>query len=458
MEKRVLIPHDVVSIMVDHSVLVHHAWRTYRQITAKQAAEKLGVTVNQFVSIEENELSKSHAIQLAELYNCHPEQLTLEKTMEKTLYIRDNGGKLRYWTCREALDGLEIEHGVVGGTPQYQFESIDFGKAGRSQDEQIESRINSRCNKQIDKGYVDDIDVARTMKPMNRLGFSKPMLAKKSEDVDLKKMMSKTFFLQRKLDGNRCLIHNDGTGLVAYTRNGKEYKTLSHILDPLVDIIPAGYTLDGELYIHGTSLQTIVSWAKRKQPNTAKLQYHVYDLISDEGFEARYNELRGLFAASNDKLYPSTRLVLATKYDPESGPNLGGNPVDLAELLKVAREEKYEGLMFRSDYTLERGVFKKVGYEDGKRSGSLIKIKEWDDEEFRVVGISASADGWAILHCHNPNGVQFTVSCPGDMQFKRYVLANKEKYIGKKVTVQFAYWTEDNQPFHPVAKAFRDYD
>lgn len=378
--------------------------------------------------------------------------------MEKTLYIRDNAGKIRYWTCRPEPDGLEIEHGVLGGTPQFQYEAIEFGKGGRDQDEQIESRINSRASKQLDKGYVEDLTIAQTMKPMNRLGFAKPMLAKKSEDVDLNLMMTKPFYLQRKLDGNRCLVHNDGTGLVAYTRNGKEYKTLKHILEPLEAVIPSGFTFDGELYVHGVPLQTIVSWAKRLQPNTLKIQYHIYDTISDEGFGARLNELESILGGVIEKGYPSIRKVLTSKFTPESTPNLGGNGVDLAGLLRIARKDNYEGLMFRSDYALERGVFRKVGYEDGKRSGSLVKLKEWLDQEFPIVNIKPSADGWAILHCLAPNGKMFTVSCPGDVTFKRHVLNNAFDYIGEKVTVQFAYWTEDGLPFHCVATAIRDYE
>jgi DNA ligase 1 len=378
--------------------------------------------------------------------------------MERTLYIRDNAGKVRYWTARPEPDGLEIEHGVLGGTPQFQYESIEFGKAGRDQDEQIESRINSRASKQMDKGYVEDLSIAQTMKPMNRLGFAKPMLAKKSEDVDMNRMMTKPFYLQRKLDGNRCLVHNDGTGLVAYTRNGKEYKTLKHILEPLEAIIPSGFTFDGELYVHGIPLQTIVSWAKRLQPNTLKIEYHIYDTISDEGFGARLNELDGVLSRLDGKGYPSIKKVLTSKFTPESTPNLGGSAVDLAGLLRNARSGGYEGLMFRSDYALDRGSFKSVGYEDGKRSGSLIKLKVWEDQEFPIVDIKPSADGWAILHCLAPNGKPFTVSCPGDVTFKRYVLNNKEKYIGKDVTVQFAYWTEEGLPFHCVATAIRDYE
>lgn len=378
--------------------------------------------------------------------------------MEKTLYIRDNAGKIRYWTCRPEPDGLEIEHGVLGGTPQYQYEAIEFGKGGRDQDEQIESRINSRVSKQLDKGYVEDQRIAETMKPMNRLGFAKPMLAKKSEDVDMNRMMTKPFYLQNKLDGNRCLIHNDGTGLVAYTRNGKEFKTLKHILEPLQDIVPAGYTLDGELYVHGVSLQTIVSWGKRLQPDTLKLQFHTYDLIADEGFGERSKELGAILAPYLEKIYPSTRLVQTSRFTPESGANLGGSAVDLAGLLRIARNNKYEGLMFRSDYALNRGVFESVGYEDGKRSGSLIKLKDWHDAEFKIVDISSSADGWAILHCLALNGKMFTVSCPGDISFKRHVLLNKHSYIGKQVTIQYAYLTADGLPFHCVATAIRDYE
>lgn len=378
--------------------------------------------------------------------------------MERTLYIRDNAGKIRYWTCRPEPDGLEIEHGVLGGTPQFQYEAIEFGKGGRDQDEQIESRINSRVSKQLDKGYVEDLAQAETMKPMNRLGFSKPMLAKKSEDVDMVKMMTKPFYIQNKLDGNRCLIHNDGTGLIAYTRNGKEFKTLKHILEPLKDVVPSGWTLDGELYVHGQSLQTIVSWGKRLQPNTLKLEFHCYDMISDEGFWTRYNELGSVLSPVLEKGYPSIRLVKTSKFPPENPPNFGTPAVDLAGLLRLARSGGYEGLMFRSDYALNRGNWEQVGYEDGKRSGSLIKLKLWEDQEFPIVDITASADGWAILNCLAPNGKPFTVSCPGDVTFKRHVLNNKHDYIGKDATVQFAYWTEDGLPFHCVATAIRDYE
>lgn len=374
--------------------------------------------------------------------------------MSDTLYIKDNAGHLRYWKCYEVLNGLEIEYGVCGGTPLYQSEDIEEGKGGRDQDEQIASRIQSRINKQLDKGYVFDKEQAASMRPVNALGFVKPMLAKKSEDVDLKKLLTRDVYYQHKLDGNRCLIHNDGTGLVAYTRNGKEFTTLKHITDQLKNIIPADATLDGELYCHGVPLQTIVSWGKRLQVDTLKLNYHCYDIVSKEPFSERINELGAILGGRANTLGGNIALVNAIKISPDSGANLGGIPA----LVGRSRADGYEGGMVRSDWALERGVFVPVGYEDGKRSGSLIKCKLWDNAEFEIIGVDTSADGWAILNLRNPRGGNFSVSCPGDVPFKHYVRIHKEKYIGKKVTVKFAYWTTDNVPFHPTAEAIRDYE
>jgi len=373
---------------------------------------------------------------------------------EHELFIRDNAGHLRYWKCYEVAGGIEIEHGVVDGTPQFQFESIEDGKAGRNQDEQIESRINSRVNKQLQKGYVYSRSVAETMKPMNLLGFHKPMLAKKQSDVDIPLLRSKGFYLQNKLDGNRCLVHNDGVKLTAYTRNGKPINTIDHILEELDGVIPEGCTIDGELYLHGTILQTLVSWIKRKQPNTKKVEYHIYDMISNETFGSRSDSLGAILSRFKGETSYPIKVVETTYYEPE-------NPVDLGDKLREAREKGFEGLMFRSDYSLVRGKLVTAGYEDGKRSGSLIKFKGWESEEFRVIDIIPSKEGWARLVCkHNgANGeIRFTVSCPGEMTFKYYVMTNKERYIGKMLTCDFAYWTQDGKPFHPTAIAFRDYE
>ena len=364
-----------------------------------------------------------------------------------TVYKQGADGSLRFWSIEQTPFGIIMEHGHVGGEVQTQEEIIDEGLAGRSLDEQIESRYNSRLNKKLDAGYVYDIEIAKMGKAKNMLGLCKPMLAQKSEDVDVSLLRKHTLYRQPKLDGNRCLIHNNGSRIVAYTRNGKEITTLDHITSSLD--IPVGFTLDGELYCHGESLQTIVSWVKRKQADTARIKYHVYDCVMNAPFSTRYAALRD---ALEGKVYKDITLVETIAISPDSGANLGG-------ILSDYRDLGYEGGILRSDYTYDRyGKLTPVGYEDGKRSKSLIKLKAWQTEEFEIVDITESADGWGICHCITKSGNKFSVSAPGSHYHKRRMLTHKSEYIGKPLTVEFAFYTAALVPFHPVSVAVRDYE
>ena len=99
------------------------------------------------------------------------------------LFIQGNDKSIREWNI-QAKDGvIVISHGHVGGFMQSKHEYIEEGKAGRSVDEQIMSRMASRISKQRDKGYVTSFEEASKGKPKNILGFMKPMLAKRYDQV-----------------------------------------------------------------------------------------------------------------------------------------------------------------------------------------------------------------------------------------------------------------------------------
>ena len=351
-----------------------------------------------------------------------------------TLYIKDAKGFLRYWSIEDDFNGFTIEHGVLGGSPIEKFIEVPCGKAVRTHAEQINSEIMSRVNKRLDKGYVYDIEKANCEKATNSLGLRKPMLATSYKRVTEEYLTSGLTFVQRKYDGNRCIIHNDGKRTIAYTRNGKLFTTLNHVIKDIK--VPAGMSIDGEIYCHGQSLQTIVSWAKRKQENTEELVFIAYDVIADIPFI--------------DRLYILNNLVI-------------GNSVQIAETLIYNNtldwdmvyaltsdviEDGYEGLIVRKNAE---------HYEDGKRSKSLLKVKRWESKEFDVIKIYESADRWAILECIH-NNKKFRVSAPGTIIEKTDVMLNPKKYIGKPVTVEFSAITSGGIPFHPVAVAWRDYE
>ena len=349
---------------------------------------------------------------------------------ETVLYIKDNTGKLREWAIHFDGDDIVIRHGQVGGSMQYQTEFVAEGKAARSLEEQIDSRIQSRINKQLDKGYVYSANEAEMMaRPTNQLGLPKPMLAHKLKDV--KRINYEGAVAQPKFDGNRCLIYCEDGINKAYSRNGKPITAIRHILRDIQ--LEEGMILDGELYCHGKSLQTIVSWIKREQPDTALLKYHLYDVV-----------IPGLAYKYRSQLIRT--LPKGESISPVYGESVGSHEA-LLKAFRRFREQGYEGAILRW------GDF---GYEDGRRSKSLVKVKEWHDEEFTVVDIHESADGWAVLECMLPNSTTFRVSAPGGIYDKIRILECREDYIGREVTVEFADFTEAGKPFHPVAIRFRE--
>ena len=348
--------------------------------------------------------------------------------MYKTLYAKDNNGAIRVWQIGIENDKIKIEHGQLGGTIQTQYEEIPEGKGGRNRLEQFESRMRSRCNSKIDAGYVENLEYAKRHRRTNAAGLLKPMLAKKLSDI--KSADYKNSFVQYKYDGNRCLITNQNGELIAYSRNGKRLENLDHILQDID--LPEGTTIDGELYCHGFPLQTIVSWIKRKQAHTDKICFHAYDTIMDAPYHRRLQELLGYDLVGSANVVPTWKV---------------NSFEETQKHFKMAREQGYEGSIIRlNDY----------GYEDGKRSKGLIKVKAWQDAEFSVTDILRSADGWAILECSLPNGKSFRVSAPGSIDEKRYVLDNKDFYIFRSVRVEFAQYTKDGIPFHPVAINWRN--
>lgn len=354
--------------------------------------------------------------------------------MKVELYKKDNTGAIRYWSAEGFVDDysgtgeIVIVHGQLNGAMQQQIEFVDGGKASRTIKEQVMSRIASRVSKRRDMGYANTIEAAKTNGGNNQLDLKRPMLAQK-----FKGKLPEKFFVQYKFDGNRCLIHNNGERLIAYTRAGKENPNLDHILKD-VDI-PVGCTLDGELYAHGVPLQTIRSWVSRKQPDTEKIKYMVYDIMDSIGYSERLSKLRKLRLGGTISIVKTT-LKTALELD-----------VGIINLLDSARGAGYEGLILRTDCD--------TPYEHGKRSKSLIKVKKWEDSEFLVTDIVSSADGWAVLVCLTNSGT-FKVTAPGTIADKTEVLVNKQNYIGRTVTVEYANLTKDGIPFHPVAIAWRE--
>jgi len=359
---------------------------------------------------------------------------------EYTLYKQDAKGRIRLWRISND-DGLILrESGLIDGDKVETEDYIEEGKANRTVEEQIDLFMNSKVKKKIDAGYVYDLEEAKANKPTNALGLTKPMLAKRVDRVKLDQIDFGGAVVQRKYDGHRCMVSWVDGRAFAYSKNGKELTAITEILHSL-NCLALGFngsTLDGELYCHGKSLQRISSLAKKRQPETSELVYVIYDVVSDKGYRDRMDMLKHMYAYYND-------------FENITGaPSIPCDDFSLGNLYKIRDEQielGYEGLIVRIDGT---------GYEDGKRSTNLLKVKKCIDGEFLVKNIIPSKDNWGILVCISDNGSTFTMSAPGTHAEKEECLLNKEAYIGRLVTAEYANLTDDGIPFHPIAKNWRE--
>ena len=367
---------------------------------------------------------------------------------EITLYAKDSRQKIRIWKAWSEGNTIYWEYGALDGETIVDSEPVSYGLASRSLDEQIISRIDSRANKKRDTGYVESLQHAIDGIRLNRLGYKRA--AKCSRYDNRQKYLvydgKMEYFVQTKLDGHHMSVVNDNGKLIAYSTNGKIIDTIPEILNNLN--VPIGRTIEGELYHHETPLQTISSWVKKRQPETLNLTYCVYDIDGDKCYRERFQDLCEIIPLSSDILPINSNVELH-----KTELYTFKNEVEMLGVLKTSIEDKYEGLVLRLP-----------GYPhmDGRKSNGMIKVKPmyFDefliDDEFLVVDVLRSVDGWARLVCITENGKTFRCSAPGTVEQKTYILENKSVYIGKHVRVNFAGYTKKKIPFHPVAIMWRE--
>ena len=352
-----------------------------------------------------------------------------------TLYKKHVSGQLGTWRVWVEGDVIHYDHSIVeGGATPENTERVTTNQSGRSLDEQIILRVESMISKRLDRGYKRTREEA-IQGSSNQLGLPRPMLAKKLADI--RSFDESRAYIQYKLDGHRCLITKCEGELIAYTRQGKLITSISHILDELRDIIPEDATWDGELYTHGHNLQKISSLIKREQPDSKLLRFVVYDQMSPESFMKRYMDIYDRLSVTSMVEAGPVKVLTTLDYKDSS---------NAQRVFRMARDSGYEGLIIRID---------DKGYEAGARSSSLIKMKEFFDDEFEVLDVVPSKDGWGICVCKIGDNV-FRTSAPGTVAEKFEVMTNKQTYIGKMLTVSFADYTDDGLPFQPTAVGWRE--
>lgn len=341
-----------------------------------------------------------------------------------TLYWKDKSGKTRFWKVYSKGDTIYTEYGVLGGKTllsEKKCEGTNVGKRNeRTPEQQAEFEAKALWQSKVDKGYNPSSPKESEI-PRPMLAVEKPL-----------DQISFPCYVQPKLDGVRCLgITSTGELL---SRGGKPF-TIPHI-SASINSIASHLILDGELYIHGTSFQTIVSLVKRVQPDQAKLEYHVYDLVSEGTFEERLETLKSL------SLPPPLCLVETYSVSTKE---------ELEEKYGEFQSRGYEGAIVRAPLG---------NYQQGFRSQDLVKMKSFVDAEFKIVGCYAGRgkmEGCIIFTVENDTTpATFNVNLKTSLEERKRMWKEKDTYIGQMLKVKYFERSKDGIPRFPIGLGIRD--
>ena len=283
----------------------------------------------------------------------------------------------------------------------------------------------------------------------------KPMLAYpvSSKPIDY----SKPVFIQPKLDGVRCLIQYEkirGWGgyseVVAYSRTGKVWKNIDHILKELKPFFQKhpNVVLDGELYNHDfrDDFESIISMVRKTKPtdedrlkSRLNVQFHCYDIV-------------------NKRMKFSTRDNWISKY------LIGNWCIKHVETIQTDEGQAH----FIHTQNLEKGYEGSIVRLDTpyqcKRTHSLRKFKDFSDAEANIVGYEEGKGkrtgtlGKFIMQ--DDDGNQF--GCPPGKGHNYKDLARMlieiHKYMGQRATFTYFERTKAGSYRHPLFKCIRNYE
>jgi len=408
-----------------------------------------------------------------------------------TLYGVEKNGKIKTWVADIYLKGTNaqtgnafatIEYGQQDGKKQMTVRGYTEGKniGKKNETTPLQQCIAETRKKWLDKkekeSYQETMPTStlthhdeeqeqeheqeKEQKTSAKKYF--PMLAHKFEPASKttkKNTIIFPCFVQPKLDGLRCVVYRDpATGEIRrQSRTGTYFDTMSHIaesLSPLFAKYPA-VVLDGELYTTEIPFEELAGLIKTKKltpSDTDKLcviEYHIYDIVDETmPYHARHDSIKKMFAqvaastaSSPHKLPPYIRLVETIEAKTQAEFK--------AEFSRFI-EEGYEGIMLRN----------KMGmYRCNYRSHDLQKYKEFQEDEFRIIGFmqgDGRDKGTVIWVCETKEGKEFKVRPRGTIENRSKLFKTGEKYVGKMLTVIYQELTEEGKPRFPVGKDVRE--
>ena len=274
----------------------------------------------------------------------------------------------------------------------------------------------------------------------------KPMLAYPVSDKPIN--YDDKVFMQPKLDGVRCLIQYDNSKVTAYSRTGKEWKNIDHILfnlKPWFALNP-DVILDGELYNHDLkdNFEKIISLVRKQKPDDIDalesadmVQFHCYDIIDEtKTFEERNKFITQAVPRNHCIKHVYTTIVTKDQANIQHQCNL---------------DEGYEGSILRINDVYAC-----------KRSHNLRKFKDFSDAEALIVGwvegVGKRKGTIGKFMAQDEDGNLFGMPVMDKFKYLQDNFKKMQGYVGKTATFTYFERTKANSYRHPLFKCIRDYE
>ena len=285
----------------------------------------------------------------------------------------------------------------------------------------------------------------------------KPMLAYpvSAKPIDY----SKPTFIQPKLDGVRCVIQRESDfpgqeylasfSVKAYSRTGKEWKNIDHILAELKPFFfkYPNIILDGELYNHDLkdNFEKIISLVRKTKPTAEDrveasrlTQFHCYDVIDENmTFEQRDGFIKLNFPFSESLKMVDTWTVTSEEH--------------AKEVHNQNLDNDYEGSIVRTNDTYAC-----------KRSHNLRKFKDFHDTEATltgwVEGKGKRAGTIGKFTAIDADGIEFGMPVMDKFKYLQENFDEMKTWVGKIATFTYFERTKANSYRHPLFKCIRNYE
>ena len=275
----------------------------------------------------------------------------------------------------------------------------------------------------------------------------KPMLAYpvSEKPIDYDKIS-----MQPNRDGVRCVIQYEGGGMPkAYSRTGKEWKNIDHILfnlSPWFALNP-NVILDGELYNHDykDNFEQIISMVRKTNPtdearaeSAENVQFHCYDIVD----ETKTVEERDKFIEQNVPRSYCITHVLTTLVESEKFAK---------HCHEVNLKAGYEGSIVRTNDTYQC-----------KRSHNLRKFKDFHDTEATITdwveGKGKRVGTIGKFMAIDADGNEFGMPVMDKFEYLQNNFEEMKTWVGKIATFTYFERTKANSYRHPLFKCIRNYE